>query len=245
MSQKEAAPGSVPSLEGWRFEVKMVCEERAQAQVIADLKAQPAGLRVLYPERWVQSIYFDTHEGAALQENLAGTSQREKLRLRWYGEDQSEVRGRLERKLRRNQLGRKEVLPLQDPFQVGGLDRLRFMRRLMAAIPPSGRVHLAPGLEPVQWIRYRRQYFGSFDGRLRVTVDRDLAACDLRDRWRVSWSRPSALPRLLIIECKAASQHEVEVRELLRGLRLQVGRCSKFVLATAASHGPLNSILEA
>ncbi|MHC5066725.1 MAG: hypothetical protein ACYTG5_22445, partial [Planctomycetota bacterium] len=72
-----------------------------------------------------------------------------------------------------------------------------------------------------------------------------LAACDLRDRWRLSWSRPSSLPRLLIVECKAASRHEEELRQLVTGLRLQVGRCSKFVLASSAGHGPLDSILEA
>ncbi|MHC5065447.1 MAG: VTC domain-containing protein, partial [Planctomycetota bacterium] len=149
MSQaRKTGPGSL-ALDDWRFELKMVCEERAQARVLAELRSHVAGLRVLHPERMVQSIYFDSHEGAAVRENLAGSSQREKLRLRWYGEGTGEVQAKLELKLRRNQLGRKEIWQLDEAIEVHGTDRLRLVERLLGLIPPAAReFHRGPAAPP-------------------------------------------------------------------------------------------------
>ena len=78
----------------------MICEERARDALIAELNLHPFGFRPLYPSRVVQSVYFDTHGGRAVAENIAGISDRHKLRFRWYGPDAKVVRGRLERKIR-------------------------------------------------------------------------------------------------------------------------------------------------
>lgn len=230
-----------PSPQDWRFELKMVCEERALSEVLAELHRHPMGFRKLYRDREVQSIYLDTHAGRAVQENLAGISDRQKLRLRWYGQGVDWVKPQIERKRRRNLFGSKQVEVLSEEFAVRGVDRLTFMRRLCAAVPDAWRCRIDAGLEPAQWIRYQRQYYGSFDGAVRVTVDRQLQACDLRDSWRIDWQRQTVLGRILVVECKAAMTREAELREVVRDLRLQVHRCSKFVMASAPSHGPLAS----
>ena len=226
---------------GWRYELKMVCEVRARGEVLAELCSHPMGFRSLYPDREVQSIYLDTHEGRAVQENLAGISDRRKLRLRWYGSEIGMVNAQIELKQRRNLYGRKEIEVLPAPVRIQGVDRLTLMRQLRSVLPAEWRCRLDRGLEPAQWIRYRRQYLGSFDGSVRITVDRQLGACDLRDRWRVAWQRPSLLGRILVVECKADMCREVELREAVRNLRLKVDRCSKFVMASAPCHGPMAS----
>ena len=76
------------------------------------LRLDRAGIRTLYPERLVQSLYLDTTHGRALEENLSGLSRREKLRLRWYGPRSDTVAAVLERKCRENSLGWKEVAPV-------------------------------------------------------------------------------------------------------------------------------------
>ena len=225
----------------WRYELKMVCEERAHSEVLAELGHHAYGFRPLFPDRIVQSIYLDTHEGRAVQENLAGISDRRKIRLRWYGSEAGLVKVQLELKQRKNLFGSKEVYALPEPFQIQGVNRLAFVRRLCAVLPGEWRCRLDRGLEPAQWIRYRRQYFGGFDGAVRITVDRELQACDLRDPWRIAWQRPSVLERILVVECKAAMSRESELREVVRDLRLKVDRCSKFVLASAPAHGPVSS----
>ena len=68
-----------------RYELKFACQEAAYERVRSVLHLHPAGIRRLHPTRTVQSIYFDTPFGRALEENRAGVSRRNKLRLRWYG----------------------------------------------------------------------------------------------------------------------------------------------------------------
>lgn len=222
----------------WRYELKMVCEERAHSEVVAELRLHAMGFRPLYPDRVVQSIYLDTHEGRAVQDNLAGISDRSKFRLRWYGPGTGTVKAQMELKRRRNLYGCKQIEILPEAFALQGLNRLTFMQQLCAAVPANWRTRLERGLEPAQWIRYSRQYFGGFDAAVRITVDRELQACDLRDHWRIAWQRPSVLDRVLVVECKAAMSREAELREVVRDLRLKVDRCSKFVMASVPSHGP-------
>lgn len=225
-----------------RYEVKLVAAELDLARVEAELRLLPAALRPLHPGRLVQSVYLDTHDGRALHDNLAGISSRQKLRLRWYGAAADAVQGQLEYKRRDNGLGDKEVLPLALPVQVLGQGRVAFVRALQQQVGGTWCQRLS-GTEPAQWVRYRREYSASADRRLRVTLDRELCAFDLRfaavlqDRW------PTPLPRLLVIEIKADAADREAVESWLQGLDLPSGRCSKFVLASLPGEAPLASRL--
>jgi hypothetical protein len=109
-------------------------------------------------------------------------------------------------------------------------------------LPPAWRVQL-DGREPAQWIRYRSDYLASADGRVRVTLDRDLAAFDLRYDFMLGCTRPTPLPRILVVEVKAPGTDRSEVERLLQGLGLVAGRCSKFVLASSPAGGPFVSLV--
>ncbi len=231
-----------PDLLDKRYEIKMVCEERADAAVMSKLRLHPAGIRELFPDRWVQSIYFDTHEGRSVSENLAGVSDREKIRLRWYGLGATGVRGQLERKRREATLGSKDTLELEQPIDVEGHGRHAFMRDLLRQLPPEWREDLA-GLEPAQWIRYHRKYLTTADHAIRITVDRELSACDLRFGGVLSFRRATPLPRLLVVECKTSTEHRRRLEELIQSMPLIADKCSKFVLASAPEHGPIISRL--
>jgi hypothetical protein len=225
-----------------RYEVKMLCAESAAPAVLAELRIATSGLRATYAPRVVQSIYLDTHGGRAVADNLAGVSDREKIRFRWYGEDACTVRGQLECKRRSNMLGNKLVASLAAPIEVRGVHRVAFMRALRAASPPEWRERLGAHLEPAQWIRYWRAYFATADGEVRVTVDRDLQAFDLRNAWVLRDDRPTPVPRVLIVECKAPIAQRGRIEALLQELPLQVDKCSKFILASAPAHAPIVSI---
>ncbi|QDU84667.1 VTC domain protein [Planctomycetes bacterium Pla163] len=225
-----------------RYEIKMACQESAYPRVLAAMRLHPAAVRTLYPPRRVQSVYLDTPDGNALEENLAGISHREKLRFRWYGDGATGVRGTLERKVRENLLGWKDLARIDAEVDVEGTDRLTFMRHLIANVPADWAADLRQGLEPVQWISYTRDYFTTADGTVRITVDRELRTWDQRLRWRLSRAQSSFIDRILVIEAKCATQHYERARELLNHLPLFVDRCSKFVLASSAPDGPHPSI---
>ena len=223
-----------------RYEVKLVGAESDFDRVVTELRLLPSVLRPLHPTRAVQSVYLDSDDGVAVRDNLAGISSRQKLRFRWYGEASDRVEGQLEWKCRDNSLGSKDVLKL-DPIQVLGATRRSFVRDLFDRVPASWQQRLR-GRVPAQWIRYRRDYYGSASGDLRITVDRDLRAFDQRFDYVLKDLRPTPLPALLIVEVKAAAEHRDAIEEWLQGVRLRPSKCSKFVLASQPGDGPEPSV---
>ena len=226
-----------------RYELKMSCEERAYPLVLAQLRLHHAGIRTLYPSRLVQSVYLDTHDSRALSDNLAGISERHKLRLRWYGPDTRQVHGTLERKNRENMLGTKDTLELAEPIDVEGTTRLDFARRLRQLATPEWRRLLEGDMEPALWVAYDRDYLTTADHVVRVTVDRSLRFADQRYRVRLSPDRPTPTPRLLVVEFKAPLSARERLEELVQEMPMRVDRCSKFVLGTSPLHGPPSSWL--
>lgn len=225
-----------------RYEIKMVCQESAFARVLASMRLHASGISDLYEPRRVQSIYLDTLDGRALEDNLAGISHREKLRFRWYGESTDIQKGTLERKVRQNLMGWKDLAVIDEPVELAGLDRRAFLRYLERGVPAEWRHELRSGFAPVQWISYKRNYYSTADKRVRITMDRDLRAWDQRALWRLSQAQPSRMDRILVVEAKCAEADYDYARDVLRGLPLFVDRCSKFVMASTADDGPHPSV---
>ncbi|MFK7741187.1 MAG: VTC domain-containing protein [Planctomycetota bacterium] len=222
-----------------RYEVKLVGSEHDHQQLLASLRLLPAALRHLHKSRIVQSIYFDTHEGRSVDENLAGISDRQKYRLRWYGSGDVGVRAQLECKIRSNGYGSKRVLALADPVDVAGAWRHLFVTTVRRGLRAhQGASGVLDGREPAQWIRYRRDYYATADKRLRITIDRDLVAADQRTNVRLDDRRRTPLPRLLIVEIKAAVEFRADLENFVRDLPLRPGKCSKFVMASVPGEAP-------
>ncbi len=221
-----------------RHEVKLVVPANDVDKLLAALALLPTRPRPLFAERLVQSVYLDTYRASAVHDNLAGLSRREKLRVRWYGEHTGALPAVLECKQRRNDVGDKLVFELPQPLQVDGVPKWRFVRELGRLAPPEWRERLH-GTEPMQWIRYRRTYLGSLDGSIRVTIDRDLEAFDQRHGSTLACTRATPLPALTIVELKAAPAERAALQQWLQRLPWRPGRCSKYLLATSRSAGPL------
>ena len=232
-----------PAERDLRYEIKTVTQEDAYADVRMRLRLDPAGIRPLHADRRVQSVYFDTLDQAALEDNLAGISHREKIRYRWYGDVVRQVDGHLERKVRHNQLGWKDVVDIPEPVDVEGVGRGELKRAIFSQLPDGFAAIKDEGLEPVQWISYLREYHATADGSVRVTIDRELRAYDLRARLQVTSAYPTPTPRVLIIEAKCAKAAYPEAQRLMNRFLLTMDRCSKFVLASRPEHGPPVSLL--
>ena len=175
-----------------------------------------------------------------MRDNLSGISTRQKLRFRWYGDASDEVEGQLEWKCRNNSLGSKDVAKLT-PMKVAGVTRRAFCLGLRERAPELWQRRLR-GREPAQWIRYCRDYYGSADGDLRITVDRDLRTYDQRFDYVLSCRRKTPIPALMIVEVKASSEHREAIEQWLQRVGLRPSKCSKFVLATQPGEGPQPSV---
>ena len=227
-----------------RYEIKMIANRAAYHEILHALRLDPSGIRVLYPPRRIQSIYLDTLDQNALQENLAGISHREKLRFRWYGDDVRGVQGKLERKVRHNALGWKDIAVVDKAMDVEGNTRRRFMEELLGGLPEDWSGLRDENLGPVQWICYWREYFSTADGRVRVTVDRDLKTYDQRHRYVLSNAFASVTPDVTIVEAKCAKENHDEAKRILNRFPAPIDKCSKFVLASDPADAPGVAIFE-
>lgn len=140
-------------------------------QIRGNLLAQtvllhPAGFRKVFPDRWVNNIYFDSPDLNAYHDNVAGVSHRKKYRIRWYGNPVESIHEpKLEIKIKENQMGRKEVYDFRE-FSLGNYSEI-----IQDVYTLSGKV--LP-LRPTLLNSYLRSYFTTTDGMFRITVDRQM-----------------------------------------------------------------------
>lgn len=186
-----------------RYELKYVFAAVRRPEVESLVRAHPAGFRAAYPDRRVNNLYFDDAEWSALGDNLAGSSERAKLRLRWYGDDAADAVCRLELKRKHGHRGDKRSCPLPQPLDLRALDTAAVVRTLGGHDLGELRPWLDQLPFPVLFDRYRRAYRLSADGGVRLTLDSEM---EYRDVLTSAGSRPRARTPpedLLVVELKA------------------------------------------
>lgn len=217
-----------------RHELKMVCDAQQLAQVTAWVRLHPAGFRVAYPARQVNSLYFDTPNLNSFRANLAGVSERQKLRLRWYGPgwmaNGTIINPTLELKYKTNMLGDKLrqpldcVLDLKRPFP-------HLIQTLRNAAAPTWQAWLDTATQPVLINHYQRSYYTTPDNAVRLTVDHQLTAYDQRISNLPNLQSPIPNPNAVIIEIKTAPEQASTERlhEIMGHFPILRSRYSKYV----------------
>ena len=203
-----------------RFERKYRIENQPVSLVRQRLTENPANFTLAYPDRRVNSIYFDNAHFDALNENFAGIGQRRKYRIRWYGEDLVNIRNPiLETKIKVNKLGYKEYLKLED-----------FKIQELSLITRDIDIIRSRNLEPNVIISYDRTYFLSQDKIVRATIDRALSYHS------VAVSRLEPLPSIdpaIILEIKYDQSKESVAESYLQAIPFRLTKNSKYASAVA------------
>ncbi len=155
----------------WKHEItlsdRLVLRQRLRAAARPDGHARDG-------RYFIRSLYFDNLADKALREKLDGVDRREKFRIRYYDYDTSLIR--LEKKSKRNGLGRKASVPLTAE-EAGALAEGRW-----DWMPASGRDLVlelyskmkSQGLRPRTIVDYTREAFVYAPGNVRVTLDYDI-----------------------------------------------------------------------
>ncbi len=222
-----------------RFELKFACEASYLAQARSWLRLHPEGFREAYPPRWVHSLYLDTPNLNSFNANLEGVADREKLRLRWYGEGELEsvaTNPVLELKYKRNLLGGKKqqrldcVLDWKRPY----VDLLPQIKQQAAT---EWQQWLTAASQPVLLNRYRREYYVTVDGGIRATLDYAQSAYDQRLQLYPNLTRQLNLSDLIVIELKTASEHSHRLQWASGRFPIPRSRNSKYVNGVMAGLG--------
>jgi hypothetical protein len=192
--------------------------------------------RVSYRNRTsrVVSLYFDDHRLSACRENVDGSSQRAKLRLRWY--DDPFPRGDLflEIKRRRGQASSKERHPLPLATALQSVSIRETAKALARSLPEAPSEALLARPEAIVIVEYERSYFEVAGGALRITLDSDLVFYSQLGGLRPSRRFPVRARDVVILEAKTSVAGEDRIRELLHPLEPRVTRSSKYVLGCQA-----------
>ncbi|MFC2175241.1 VTC domain-containing protein [archaeon] len=142
----------------------------------AIVKSNPGVFTEIYGERTVNNIYLDSPRLESYHDNVRGSPQRAKARIRWYGDLFGRAAGpSLELKIKDSGLRAKIAYPLK-PFT---LDRKFVFQALMDNVItksglPDWLVSELKPLKPVLLNTYSRKYFLSADKNYRVTIDRGM-----------------------------------------------------------------------
>jgi SPX domain protein involved in polyphosphate accumulation len=213
-----------------RLEIKFASYTAKLDRVLNWIKLHPAAFYEPHPDRWVNNVYFDTHNNAAYVQNLSGASSRVKVRYRWYGQEQQPGPGALEVKCKRNFFGWKKRFDCRDlPVGQHDDDWRDIDRRLSEALPHEARLWLQTYPMPTILNRYYRRYFVSSDERIRVTVDTDQAVWDQRYKAIPNYDQAARMPDTLVLEVKFARDDRDLASDVIQTLPIRVSRHSKFM----------------
>lgn len=215
----------LPSPEG-RRELKYIIPRRSGLFEDRAITRLCPTLRQSYDPRMVCNLYLDTPSLSCFGDNLSGVSNRFKLRVRWYGKAENPINPRMERKIRSNQLSWKESCPLPEiDFDMRWTEMFRI---LQGAITPNLREWFLACRQPVLLNCYRRQYYESSDGNVRVTVDTGIRFYDQRFAAKPNIHLRDYRLDTPVLELKFAPQYRQIALRTIRPLRLRQSRFSKY-----------------
>lgn len=221
----------------YRHEIKMVAEHGRLHDVEAWIRLHHAAFIPTYPQRQVNNIYFDTLDLDSLAENLAGMAERRKLRLRWYGDDWTDVEGILELKCKRDLAGWKIQCPLTEKADLTRTSWCALVRSIEDDLSDELKHQLRMKSCPILINSYQRRYYVSANQKMRATVDFAGLFYDQRFSAYPNISRPSPGQKLIILEIKASVDDRNELADVVSGFPLRVSKHSKYTSALEESFG--------
>ncbi len=238
MGLRRMLKGPVPNPNAdLRYEIKLTWDAHGLAQARSWIKLHPAGFVVAYPPRRVNSLYFDTLDLNSLNENLAGVIERQKLRLRWYGNLTTAVDNPvLELKQKRNQLGVKKQrqLPCKLDLALPWSDIIRSIRAHAGA---DWKTLLQTVQNPTLINSYQREYYVTADGAVRITLDYAQTAFGQRFALRPNLFARLLIPDNVVIEIKTPQDCEDRLHEIACWFPVRRSRNSKYTNSLMASFG--------
>ncbi len=217
-----------------RQEIKFVTNLRDADVVHQWLRLHPLGFSEAFPVRTVHNIYFDTFEYSAYAENLAGVSDRTKVRYRWYGDSLLPAPGKLEIKQKRNQYGWKLLYKVPDLAVDESTTWTEIRAAISSQLDHEGQLWLQQNPWAVMINHYRRYYYLSACGRVRITLDFDQMVWDQRKGPRPNVRLKANLPETIVVECKFDRAERGLATQVLNGLPIRVARHSKYMNAVSA-----------
>jgi len=213
----------------YRYERKFAIDEVSVHEVLGQLTSHPALFAQAYPPRYVNNIYFDSHQMCTYYANMDGLANRLKVRLRWYGDLFGTITNpALEFKLKQGLVGSKKTFAMEDFVLNQNSDISDLAGWFAQADIEPQFARLLHYVHPTLLNRYYRQYYISADGQFRVTIDTEL------EYYRIQPFRNTFLHRTMdrkttILEIKYPQDKAHQAPMVTNSLSFRMTRNSKYI----------------
>jgi len=201
----------------YRYEIKFVLDEASLTTAYSWIYNHTSMVE-RYSRRSVNSLYFDDVDFSSVRDNLAGISNRKKIRLRWYDDCVSPI---LETKIRDGRLGYKKsepIIGLSDNFFDLSIENITF-----ECFKKINSEYIIPTLQTT----YDREYYQDI-GDIRITIDKNISFYSVNLHQKLNNLLPVSYHNK-IMEIKFSPDKKIMVANMLRSLHLTPKRHSKYL----------------
>jgi len=211
-----------------RYEKKFYFDIQKYERTLSKIKFNSEGFTEVYPERIINSIYFDDYNFSSFKESKEGDLNRKKIRLRWYGNDCEKVSVNLEFKEKKAEIGIKKIFSL-GIVNIKDILEKNFLQKLVEKSEFKNNFHKLSliNLVPVIFCFYKRKYFLSSNKLIRLTIDREISYAPISYRFNF-WKKKLVQYPKFVIEIKY--EKTKDIKEIFNNefLETRTSRFSKY-----------------
>ena len=214
-----------------RYEVKIPIPFSSLSEVIPFIMLDTAGFSKEYPDRIVNSLYYDSDNLDSYSDSLSGGGCRTKFRLRWYNESMTCTKLTAEAKIKRNHVGWKERADITLPKPLDNMPFTQLSKSISEQIFNETLLSVfKENTSPTMLISYHRQYYCSNNKKIRITVDSKIQYYNQHFSQALAHSIAPVTCDNIILECKFLVCDKEEANRVIRSLPFRPWKNSKYVI---------------
>lgn len=212
----------------YRFEKKFIIPFPYQDFIYEIISNSPSRFVEIFEERVINNIYMDTLNFDIFKENIDGLSNRNKLRIRWYGKKYGTLKATIEIKTKKGKVGKKTCFKI-DNFCFNAKSNFTDIQNeiLKNKIPHSLKEDFFKSY-PTLFNRYSRRYFLSHDNKIRITVDFRIKNYKISNSPNNHILFPYSIPPM-IMEVKYSSKEDIGKNIISSNLPFRSSKYSKYI----------------
>ena len=208
-----------------RFERKWVFDSIDHNQLFILLNRSNFSFTNQFPDRQVNSIYFDDDHHTSINQNIDGVSEKKKYRLRWYGDFENITNPTFEIKSKKGfEVSKKNF----EVAKIPNFNLLNYHDIEKIELFINNNFNFKNKLFPILTTHYLRSYFISSNKLVRSTVDRNLKSLLLYKNRNLNIIKEY---KDIILEVKYDLNLDDYVRSNLGNISARLSKNSKFVNA--------------
>jgi len=212
-------------MENHRYELKFNLNEVEYNELKYFIIKQ--GFFKSYPNRKINSLYFESLKFDSVMENISGVSQREKYRLRWY--DNKAFTPIFEKKIRNGRIGRKVSFKIKNLSEkiIEKTSVIKLSELIFESLKNDHDYYMSDYFNPIIFINYQREYYINRNG-IRLTIDKNINFKQIRSNKTISQSK-KIKHHSYIMELKFDVEKKDILKQLIQKLNLRWERHSKYL----------------